>query len=432
MIDKILINLFTAVIELIVVIELYTRFNMNKKCNYKIALPSIVLYLVFSVIATYYISEPFIMLLANCIIYFILSFAYKLKMYKRVLAIITVYVISIAYEMLVGLIVGAINEISIKVIQSDLELYLLICIISKFLLYITIKIIVMAYKPTDKVATKMHSILHLLFPLSSFIILFILSYVVYNSDTRLEKIVVLLAAIVLIVANIATFILYDIAVKREVRLHNNEVEAVLISNQKKEYESLIESQLDSNKMTHDLKNKMFAIKACIESSNPRALLLVDELCEVVSGSQIIQYTKLNDLDALLNAKIHSAKLKNIIVKTNIFVDRAINIDSIDLCVLLGNILDNGIESCERLDDCSKSISLTLRTRESQLAIKCENSTQLEKYEEGNTSKNDKLAHGFGLNKIKEIADKYDGSAEYLVRDKVFITCITMKNDHLCS
>lgn len=91
----------------------------------------------------------------------------------------------------------------------------------------------------------------------------------------------------------------------------------------------------------------------------------------------------------------------------------------DLCSLLGNSLDNAIESVEQLNDPEKKIINLRIVNKGQLVI-----YQVENYTDNSadftdlpqTTKQDKERHGFGLRSIRRIAEKYGGT-------------MTVKNQH---
>ena len=84
----------------------------------------------------------------------------------------------------------------------------------------------------------------------------------------------------------------------------------------------------------------------------------------------------------------------------------------DVYALFGNILDNAMEAVERLDEPDKRlISLTVRAQDHFLIVSQEN------YYDGVleldhglpvTTKADKRFHGFGMQSIKMLTEKYGG------------------------
>lgn len=63
MIEKVLINLFVSIIELVAMAAICKKISKNTKCNIYIFTSSVILYLSFSIISTLYINNPPILFL---------------------------------------------------------------------------------------------------------------------------------------------------------------------------------------------------------------------------------------------------------------------------------------------------------------------------------------------------------------------------------
>lgn len=115
-------------------------------------------------------------------------------------------------------------------------------------------------------------------------------------------------------------------------------------------------------------------------------------------------------DAILNSKLSLAKSRKISVNAKAIVPKDITISEIDLCVIIGNLLDNAIEACLRIDDESKRfIRVYMDMKRNDLYISVTNSSgggtqkQNGKYISGKGE-----SHGFGLMRVDRIVDKYGG------------------------
>ena len=428
MISKILINLFVAAIEILVIFEMAKRFRVNNKTNYIISCVSLIVYMIFSVVATLYIDNSIIMLTVNIIIMFCFTFIYEIKFYKRIMSVLVSLAISVAYELLVMLIVGAVNNITPELIQQDMGVYLLSCIIGKFLLYCTIKAMILLVKPNDKTVGILYNSLTLLMPLATVAILIILSYVVYNFNDLVPKILVLVSAVLLISANIGTFIIYDAISKRENKIRKQLIDIVVLEGEKNEFSSLIDSQIESNKELHDLKHKMHTIKEYINNNDMKVNEIIDEICATSLAKQIVDYMGKVDINALLNAKINSAKSKGINFKINTLILDEIFISSMDLCIILGNMIDNSIEACDQLVEKNLIISLELKTQANYLAIICTNPTNNKNVNIGSSTKiKNTMMHGYGLSKIEDLTLKYDGTMSFGVSSGQFVMSLLLVN-----
>lgn len=119
------------------------------------------------------------------------------------------------------------------------------------------------------------------------------------------------------------------------------------------------------------------------------------------------------LDAVLTSKSLYCQ-NNGIGLTCVADGSALNfMEDMDISALFGNILDNAIESVQKLNEQEKRlIHLSVAKQKQFLRIRCENYCEEQlKFENGIpvTTKKDRRFHGFGMKSIKSTAAKYGGS-----------------------
>lgn len=130
------------------------------------------------------------------------------------------------------------------------------------------------------------------------------------------------------------------------------------------------------------------------------------------------------LDVMLTAKADLCTRKQI--DFNCVADgKAIEfMDTMDICSIFGNALDNAIESVEKQKDCEKRLIRVAVYAKDQLAmIRFENYTQENlDITNGlpNTTKKNKNYHGYGLKSIDTTVQKYAGSMTLNVEQNWFI------------
>ena len=117
------------------------------------------------------------------------------------------------------------------------------------------------------------------------------------------------------------------------------------------------------------------------------------------------------VDAILNSKLSLIKTKNIAVNAKAVVPAELKISEIDLCVIIGNLLDNAMEACLRQGEGEERfIRVYIGTLKQQLYLSVTNSVGGEVKKVGRTylSTKDSTTHGYGLMRIDRLADKYGG------------------------
>lgn len=186
----------------------------------------------------------------------------------------------------------------------------------------------------------------------------------------------------------------------------------------KEYEHQLEYIKNMEKLTyrmkaqrHDFNQHMSCLYGLLDVERyEEAKAYISTLIKDVKEINYIAAIDNPLVAAIVNFKLSIAKEKGIEIICNVSVPTKLPIDDVDLCILLGNTLDNAIEACEKVTE-KKYIVLDIYTKGSYFLIKVINS-KLEKInkieEEILSSKEDKDNHGFGLQNIKYVLAKYDG------------------------
>ena len=99
------------------------------------------------------------------------------------------------------------------------------------------------------------------------------------------------------------------------------------------------------------------------------------------------------------------------------------VETMDICSIFGNALDNAIESVEKLaDPQQRLIRVAVYTQNVFLIIRVENycTAQLSVVDgEYRTTKRDKDMHGYGIKSIRYTAEKYGGSVSADCSDNWF-------------
>lgn len=130
------------------------------------------------------------------------------------------------------------------------------------------------------------------------------------------------------------------------------------------------------------------------------------------------------VDAILNSKLSLIKSKDITVHAKATVPAELRISEIDLCVIIGNLLDNAMEACLRqADGEDRFIRVYIGTLKQQLYICVTNSVGGTVKKVGKTYLSTKAgaSHGFGLMRTDRLADKYHGYVNRQNEEGAFAT-----------
>lgn len=104
------------------------------------------------------------------------------------------------------------------------------------------------------------------------------------------------------------------------------------------------------------------------------------------------------------------------------------IDDVDICRLLSNMFDNAIESTKKAVHSEKNIYFEISYDKGMLIFLLKNSIDRSVLK-GNpnlkTTHKNKVIHGNGISIIREIANKYNGLADFYEKDNFFFCCVRL-------
>lgn len=147
-------------------------------------------------------------------------------------------------------------------------------------------------------------------------------------------------------------------------------------------------------------------------------------------SEIDQVIKTGNImvDSILNSKISIAESNKITVKADAIVSKKLEISDIDLCVIIGNLLDNAIEaSMEIINEEQRFIRVYIAEKMEQFYIYVSNSFEGKLNKKGIkyfTTK-DERNKGYGLVRIDGIVEKNKGMINRQSEKKIFATEIIL-------
>ncbi len=176
---------------------------------------------------------------------------------------------------------------------------------------------------------------------------------------------------------------------------------------------------------HDYHNHMQAIKALLSMGKKEELSeYLDNLEKDLDSIDIAIRTGNVGLDAILSSKVSIARKNNVEVNCTAKVPADLKISDVHLCAIVGNLLDNAIEACEKITEgtAPRFIRIYIGLFKSQLYISVSNSTCEKNRRRLSELVTSKLGeHGFGLRRIDKLAEKYDGYVNRKNEPGIFAT-----------
>ncbi len=184
-------------------------------------------------------------------------------------------------------------------------------------------------------------------------------------------------------------------------------------------------------MRHELKNYTCYVKALLDAGR------TEELSEFLAETMASKSAILNSydsgnyiVDVILNHEMTAAKEHGVSLVPQIVVPHQLPYSDEDLCSLLANLIDNGIEAAAVSGQEAPKVTFAMRPKQEYLFIHEENPVSTEVPSELRlslkTTKKSHELHGYGTKVIRRIVDKYHGSIKYAMRDGVFITDVMLE------
>ena len=194
-----------------------------------------------------------------------------------------------------------------------------------------------------------------------------------------------------------------------------------------QYEEVKEIYLNMRGWRHDYHNHLQVMKAQIAAGQMEEMKgYLDDLEQNLD--RVDTYIKSGNLmaDAILNSKLSLAGQKGIRVNCKAVLPETLSVEDVDLCVLLGNLLDNALEACEKIPVEQRFLRIYMVVNKSQLYLSIQNSAREElDFNERNYISTKRGSHGLGMKRVKALADKYEGYLTLANEPGIFAAEVTL-------
>lgn len=340
-----------------------------------------------------------------------------------IIAFCLIFVINIMVDILLAFILQ--RDAQSLYVQQDF--FRLLClIVTKFLFYFSTRIILFLFKKVINLNKYEWILLSVILLLSLCIGIFIVEIAMDHGDTLSFPYVMAFCAIILL-----NFSVFGIIFRMSRQNEKNRRVALLelqVSQQKQAIEHM---DLMSNKIkqtNHDHLNHLLMLQEMLnEEKYKEAGTYLSKLVNINPHTSTSHIQVSDDyLRAVLTVKVEQCQKKKI--PLYIRADDAVpTCDSIDLCILLSNLLDNAVEASERIK--KPKIVLNLSQQKNYYKIVLKNRIEesvLEKNAELKTTKHNHDFHGIGIQNVREIVDRYYGMIEYYESNNYFFVQVWLQ------
>ena len=246
-----------------------------------------------------------------------------------------------------------------------------------------------------------YSIMLILIPIGSIYVMneiFLFSYKINDDRAYFHSAI---AALILLCLNVLIFYIYvkltdDLQLRRMTSVYEQQLELCERHQQEREI-----STLQLRDIKHNMKNNLISILAYAEQKKCEKIIeFVNDIMEdgglsistIVNSGNIV-------IDSLIGYWYEIAKKKDIDFSINLSVPMKMDFKGADICLILGNLLENAVEAAEKVKG-NKYIKIQMKYDKNNLLIFLMNSYQgkLIKTKDKNlkSTKSDAGNHGVGL------------------------------------
>lgn len=210
-----------------------------------------------------------------------------------------------------------------------------------------------------------------------------------------------------------------ILVHQQVKI-NQAMQALLLERQKAEFERTQQNMEAINIKCHDLKYQVRSLYKKMKGDEETGL---KEIESMIDQFQCSYHTGNEALDIIISEKALLCEQKKIVF--TFMGDGSLMklLADVDIYRLFNNAIDNAIEAVEKVAPEKRVISVSILRKGPFASVHVENyCTGNMKLVDGlpQTSKEDKLNHGFGVRSIKMITEQYGGELFLRCEEDVFI------------
>lgn len=426
MIFELVVNLFQSAIVLQTIRAILKDKRTGKKANLAYILFVAILFLELSFVNFIVPFEGIGIIISILIIYIYslinLKGTFMQKMFWSIFVMLLIMGITIVVISIEGCIIGK-GYLNL-VIQKDLYRFVGVVIIQIVLFYLT-RFMIKRTKKDSTYSLKWNEwFVLLIIPVISIFTMSFVSLIIINIEDQLspmQHIFSILSILGILMTNSLVYVLYVNMQKDHAKQLEYSILQQAFKSQEKSVEETKILYQSVRSIRHDLKQHFQVALTMLHSGK------INEAVDYME--------KYNDtvLDGISNKVFCDNDVVNYIInsKSKICSDRHIKIyiyianeipefSDLDLCVLLGNALDNAIEGVS--GEGNNEIYLELRNVDNFFMISVKN-TIINSVLEDNpnliSTKNEKEVHGLGILSMKEVVQKYNGSIEFYESDNKF-------------
>lgn len=236
-----------------------------------------------------------------------------------------------------------------------------------------------------------------------------------------DKTIALTVAFSLIVINVFLFYLYHILTKFYVAQMNEKKLEKMVDVYANQLDVMQESQEYVKKLRHDMKHHLIELSSMAQhDKNEDMVRYLKQMEKFMLNPAEKVSTGNKEIDGVLNYMLRQADELLDTVDLDIQIPKQLYSKNFNICVILGNLVDNAVREASKSDE--KYLSVSVHTQKDILLILIENSYTGTITKRGNklqTSQIHSSIHGIGLESVRQVVNSCGGDMKIEYTEKCF-------------
>ncbi len=425
------IEAFTSLFEIIIILTYLYGF-LEKKDTTRITkvVVFIIAFIQLFIVSSFLYNIPNALIVNFLAVSLFISFMlFKGKLSTHIFTCVLLLAILVVTELAsLSILVLSLN-LEAEILQNTPVFKLIGVTIKNILSFVAVKIICIYKKSYVTETNKIYFAFLLVIPITCIAVaLIILDLVLKYTIT--DTFYIFIAYIGLMYVNAIVFSIYEMTMRQLEKGYKYKLIEKQLEFQLNHYNKLAENREVLSEVIHDFKNHLNCIYNLYKYDKKNELgNYIDNLITLTDTEKIID-TGNPVIDAVLSEKVDMASNMGIKFIQELYLPSNIEIKHTDLCIVLGNSLDNAIEACKRITDkaITKEIKLSMNYRDSYMIIVVTNTCEHPPVRWGRFYKSSKPSpelHGLGLQSIERTVKKYNGNMVVKFDNNIFELEIVM-------
>lgn len=195
-----------------------------------------------------------------------------------------------------------------------------------------------------------------------------------------------------------------------------------------------EANTENRRLIHDIKHQLRATY-CLAAEHGQSeicdfLLQVEEQVTAVPGHTHTIFCENPAVNALIEYYCGTAQAQNTEFQVRLDLPEKMPFTNVELCTVLGNLLDNAVEACSRQKTEPRRILIAGETIGNTFFLKVENTCDEPARLDGSSRflswKRHYSSHGIGISSVRKIVETYKGHLDIVSRQHSFFVGVSVE------